>query len=255
MRNKLKANLRIRQSPFNNNAIYFNIHLVKTDLAGSGACPETGENMPTSNTPRTRGRPVRSEQQVADIKARIADHALRLFQKDGYEAISMRRLALEAGCTVMTIYRYYERKIDILRDLWARVFDVLFDSLDQIAELHPDPIKRLEAVALGYVSFWLEHRDHYFMVFMSSNVEQSDVSIFVQNDALVGRFQIFQRGLAEASVGGLSEAYLKVKSEVLLCALNGITQNLITISAYPWSNPKALVNVAISCVIGTKAEL
>lgn len=208
--------------------------------------------MPPDNRPRARGRPVHSERQVADMQARIAENALRLFQQDGYEAISMRRLAQEVGCTVMTIYRYYERKIDILRDLWARVFEELFDSLDQLAKLHPDPIDRLQAVAFGYVSFWLEHRDHYFMVFMSSNVDQSDVSIFVQDDALLGRFQIFQRGLADASFDGLSEADLTVKSEMLLCALNGITQNLITISAYPWSSPQVLVNAAISGAIGTK---
>jgi AcrR family transcriptional regulator len=208
--------------------------------------------MPPNNQPRARGRPAHSEEQIADMQARIAENALRLFQQDGYEAISMRRLAQEVGCTVMTLYRYYERKIDILRDLWARVFEILFDSLDQLAELHPDPVDRLKTVALGYVSFWLEHRDHYFMVFMSSNVEQSDVSIFVQDDALLGRFQIFQRGLADASVDGLGEADLKVKSEMLLCALNGITQNLITISAYPWSSPEVLVNAAISGAIGTK---
>jgi AcrR family transcriptional regulator len=208
--------------------------------------------MPPDTPPRLRGRPSHSEQQVADMKARIAEHALRLFQQDGYEAISMRRLAQEVGCTVMTIYRYYERKIDILRDLWARVFEILFDSLDEIAKLHPDPLDRLSAVALGYVNFWLEHRDHYFMVFMSSNVDQSDVSIFVQDDALLERFQIFQRGLADAADGGLNEADLKVKSEILLCGLNGIAQNLITISAYPWSSPHVLVNAAIAGAIGIR---
>ncbi len=208
--------------------------------------------MTPNDQPRTRGRPYRSEQHVTDMKALIADHALRLFQEDGYAAISMRRLAREVGCTVMTVYRYYERKIDILRDLWARVFETLFDSLDQLTELYSDPTDRLEAVALGYVSFWLEHRDHYFMIFMSSNVDQSDVSIFVQDDALLGRFQIFQRGIAEASKDDLSEADLKVKSEVLLCALNGIAQNLITISAFPWSSPKRLVHATVHGIVGSK---
>lgn len=206
--------------------------------------------MPPDNPSRARGRPAHSEQQVADMQARIADHALRLFQQHGYEAISMRRLAREVGCTVMTIYRYYERKIDILRDLWARVFETLFDSLDRLAESHTDPVVRLKSVALGYVTFWLEHRDHYFMVFMSSNVDQSDVSIFVQDDALLARFQIFRRSLAEASAAAPNEADLEVKSQVLLCALNGITQNLITISAYPWSSPKMLVDAVVCSIVG-----
>lgn len=206
----------------------------------------------TRAKPRTRGRPVHSVQQVADMQAKIADHALSLFQQEGYEAISMRRLAREVGCTVMTVYKYYERKIDILRDLWARVFETLFDGLDDIAERHADPVQRLEAVALGYVSFWLEHRQHYFMVFMSSHVDQTDVSIFVANDALLTRFQIFRRCFVEASAETLSEDELKVKSELLLCVLNGIAQNLITISAYPWPDAETLVRAAVRSINPTK---
>jgi AcrR family transcriptional regulator len=208
--------------------------------------------MPTNDQPRARGRPVRSKLHVEDMQARIAQHALKLFLQEGYEAISMRRLAEAVGCTVKTIYQYYGRKIDILRHLWARVFENLFDSLDQIAKINLSPIERIQAIALGYVGFWLEHRDHYFMVFMSSNVNQTDVSIFVQDDALLARFGVFQRGIAEASADVPSEADLKVKSELLLCALNGIAHNLITISAFPWSSPQTLVRVAVHSVVETK---
>ncbi len=209
--------------------------------------------MSASIPPRPRGRPVQSDRQIEDMKARIAGHALSLFQQDGYHAISMRRLAQEAGCTVMTIYRYYERKIDILRALWSGIFETLFVELDHIADRYPDPVERLEAVAIAYVHFWLEHREHYFLVFMSSGVDHADVSIFVQDDALVGRFLIFQRGIVEASGETLADDDLRLRSELLMCALNGISHNLITIGAYPWSSPDALVRAAVTNAIGAKA--
>ncbi len=46
---------------------------------------------------RARGRPARSKQQIEDRRAHIAACALKLFQEEGYAAISMRRLAEEAG--------------------------------------------------------------------------------------------------------------------------------------------------------------
>jgi AcrR family transcriptional regulator len=196
--------------------------------------------------PHGRGRPAHSAQHMAARRKQIADHALELFQANGYGAVSMRRIADAAGCTVMTLYRYYDRKIDILRDLWARVFASLFDELDRIAAACPDPAERINAVALGYVRFWLTNRDQYFMVFMSSNVDQADVSIFVQDDALLARFQLFQRCLIEAMRADTpAEADVAVKSELLLCILNGIAHNLITISAYPWPSPDMLVQHAI----------
>lgn len=196
-----------------------------------------------------RGRPTRSAEQIEEMKARIIDTAYRLFLVDGFDAVSMRRLATEVGCTVMTVYNYYPRKIDILQALWARVFAVLFDELAVRIATITNPTERLKAVALGYVQFWLDRREHYFLVFMSSNVEQSDVSIFVQDDALLARFDVFRHCIAEASEQPLSAEALELKSELLLCALNGISQNLITISGYPWAKPEALVDAAVKAIL------
>lgn len=195
---------------------------------------------------RSRGRPALSSDELAGMRRHIADCALRLFQEHGYTAVSMRRLAREADCTVMTLYRYFDRKIDILRQIWAEVFTELFDQLDQIAAREQDPAERLEAIALGYVNFWLEQREHYFLVFMSSGVSQPDVSIFVDDDKVVERFSVIQDSLAEALSPDASAAEIGLKTQLLLCALNGIAHNLITISAYPWAEPEALVRATVS---------
>ncbi len=192
-----------------------------------------------------RGRPALSKEKVADMRRHIAGCALRLFQEDGYDAVSMRRLAKEVGCTVMTLYRYFERKIDILRLLWASVFNDLFDQLDQIAAREDDAARRLDAVALGYVNYWLEQRERYFLVFMSSGVSQPDVSIFVGNDDVVVRMNLFRECLSGALGTDTSEADINLKAQLLICALNGISHNLITISAFPWAKPKALVFSAV----------
>ena len=87
---------------------------------------------------KARGRPAQSERQIAEMRARITGCALRLFEEEGFAAVSMRRIATEAGCTVMTVYKYFERKIDILRELWAQVFEELFDVLERRAAQHTD---------------------------------------------------------------------------------------------------------------------
>jgi hypothetical protein len=86
---------------------------------------------------------------------------------------------------------------------------------------------------------------------MSSNVEQSDVSVFVQDDALLNRFALFEHGIVSATQRALSEGETKLRSELLLCALNGIAHNLITISGYPWSSPDALVDAAVAAATDT----
>lgn len=198
---------------------------------------------------KARGRPAQSERQIAEMRARITGCALRLFEEEGFAAVSMRRIATEAGCTVMTVYKYFERKIDILRELWAQVFEELFDVLERRAAQHTDAAGRLMAISFGYVEFWLERRDRYFMVFMSSGLSQSDVSVFVGNETVLARFRLFRDSLAEALGNDASDAVLTLKSELLLCALNGIAHNLITIGAYPWSKPEALVGEAVAGIL------
>ncbi len=200
---------------------------------------------PPDPKPRGRGRPARSQAHIEDVRAHIAACALRLFREEGYAAVSMRRLAQEAGCTVVTLYKYYDRKIDVLRDLWAQMFSELFDDLDRRLAAERDAVAGLNAIATGYVEYWLERRDRYFMVFMSSGLTQTDVSVFVQNDALLQRFAIFRDTLARALGKKASDADLTLKSDLLLCVLNGVAHNLITISGYPWAKPEELVRAAV----------
>ncbi|WP_424338565.1 TetR/AcrR family transcriptional regulator [Henriciella sp.] len=180
------------------------------------------------------------------MRSHISDCALRLFHEHGYDAVSMRRLAKEADCTVMTLYRYFDRKIDILTALWAEVFATLFDELDAIAASETNANLRLNKIAFGYVDFWLSHREHYFLVFMSSGISQSDVSIFVDDDGVVERFDIFRQTIESVLGTRATKAETALKSQLLLCALNGIAHNLITISAYDWASPKDLVDAAVS---------
>lgn len=179
------------------------------------------------------------------MRAHIAACALKLFQQEGYAAISMRRLAQEAGCTAMTLYKYYDSKFDILSALWAEMFRRLFDELDRFAASERDPTERLNAVALGYVTYWLEHREHYFIVFMSGGISRSDVSGFISGGETLARFDLLRTTLRDALGGEVDKADLELKAELLSCVLNGIAHNLITVGGYPWSDPRRLVRQAI----------
>ena len=202
---------------------------------------------------QARGRPVLSDEEVAERRRHIAACALRLFQAEGYHAVSMRRLALEADCTVMTLYKYFDRKIDVLRQLWGEVFCDLFDQLDLIAarqgDGQDDDIARLNDIAFGYVRYWLEHREHYFLVFMSHDVSQPDVSIFVEDGGTVARFSLFYECVAKALKEETELAVVNIKVQSLICALNGIAHNVITISGFEWADPKQLVHTAVSGVL------
>lgn len=186
------------------------------------------------------------------MRAHITARALELFLEEGYVAISMRRLASEAGCTPMTLYKYFDSKFAILQMLWGEVLGALFDRLERIAAREAAADRRLEAIACAYVEFWLEHRDHYFLVFLSGGVSQDDVTQFLGEASVLARFDIFRAGLAAALAGRRVAAdELRVRSEALLCGLNGVAQALVTMSRYPWTPPRALVKRIVAGALAT----
>ena len=58
---------------------------------------------------------------MSDTKEKIMMTALRLFAKDGYEAVSVSRIAGELGMTKGALYKHYKNKRDIFDSILNHV--------------------------------------------------------------------------------------------------------------------------------------
>lgn len=193
---------------------------------------------------KRRGRPEMPSAQRDHMKQRISDVAGALFRGDGYSNVSMRRIAKQMGCTPMTLYGYYDGKIDILRSLWGGVFENLFDTLAECVS-EKDPQTYLLNLCAAYVQYWLDHPDYYRLVFMAEGVMQPDVSLFLDNPNIMARYDLFTVAIQNLR-GETSEAIMKSKVDFLISALHGIAHNKITISGYEWSTPKIQIRYALA---------
>ncbi len=198
-----------------------------------------------------RGRPPLSNEQIANMRGHISTCALALFQEQGFAAVSMRRLAKESGVTVMTLYKYFDSKIDVLQAIWAAIFDELFEELNEIAAREPDDLVRLRAVSLAYVNYWLNNPQHYFTVFMTSGISQSDVRGFIDEPSTMQRFELLRGCLSAALKKNANPSVVQLKFELLICILHGLAHNKITISSYSWSEQEHIVNEAIDGLLST----
>lgn len=198
---------------------------------------------------RPRGRPHKSAAERQAMMTQIAQTAQQMFQSEGYAAVSMRRLANEVGCSPMTLYKYYDGKIAILHTLWAVVFRELFDALKASLASNAQPMDRLRAACQYYVRYWLEHPEHYRLVFMAEGVTQSEVSLFIDNPETVEGFAILAKCVAEAVGRPVEDPETKIKIDLVMGALHGIAHNKITISGYPWSRAELLVDSLLENIV------
>jgi AcrR family transcriptional regulator len=190
---------------------------------------------------RQRGRPFKTADELSEMTDLISETAQRLFHEEGYAKVSIRRLAKEVGCSPMTLYKYYDGKLSILQTLWAVVFRELFSEMRELLKQEGTPTDRLKIACRHYAGYWLDHPEHYRLVFMAEGVTQPEVSLFVDDPETIAGFELMSRVITEASTV-TDEEKLKIEIDLIMATLHGIAQNKITIAGYAWSDANAMID-------------
>ncbi len=116
------------------------------------------------------GTTERRERERERVRGRILDAARELFARDGYDAVTMRKIAEAVEYSPTAIYLHFKDKESLVRELCIADFDSLARSFQRIAR-EPDPLERLRKVGLAYADFAVEHPNHYRLMFMTPHPE------------------------------------------------------------------------------------
>lgn len=97
----------------------------------------------------------------------ILDAAKRLFMQDGFENVSMRRIAAEAEYSPAAIYRYFVSKREILSHLRNEGFTEFSKRRTRIdASLPPEDL--LRQAGRNYIQFAMDNPDDFYLMFCTS---------------------------------------------------------------------------------------
>lgn len=157
----------------------------------------------------------------------------------------MRRLANEVGCAPMTIYAHFEGKTDILRYLWADVLAEMSNEIETTLNSVVGARERLQSAAQTFLAYWIDHPDHFRLVFMSNDVTRADVGKFVMDEDTLAHFRVFSGLIREVHPEGHD---VKVSSDTLISGLIGIALCMNTVADYPWANATSMTNQLLSSI-------
>lgn len=108
----------------------------------------------------------RREREREETRARILDAARELFVAEGYDSVTMRRIAEKIEYSPTAIYFHFRDKETLLNELCAADFLTLAQQFQKIARI-ADPIERLRRAGHAYVQFGIDNPNHYRMMFMT----------------------------------------------------------------------------------------
>lgn len=112
------------------------------------------------------GSVARREREKQATRELILDAARELFARDGYEAVTMRRIAEQIEYSPTAIYLHFADKAALIHELCVTDFLALAEEFRPIA-LVADPIERIKQIGRTYLEFALAHPDHYRLMFMT----------------------------------------------------------------------------------------
>ena len=103
--------------------------------------------------------------QKEEVKANILATAWQIVKEEGWESVSIRKIADAIEYSVPVIYDHFENKDAILWEFAKEGFRILSKKIQQAKEKSNDPAEQLKAIADAYWNFAFKNKEYYQLMF------------------------------------------------------------------------------------------
>jgi AcrR family transcriptional regulator len=161
----------------------------------------------------------------------------------------MRRIAADVGMGVMTLYKYFANKNAILHHIWDEFIVELFVGLQEKVLAENTHSDKFRVACYEYLNYWFKHPERFRMVFLNEDRAESESSFFFHHANIEVRMNKVFLPLTQLVFGGKSDEQLLKIIQGVMCHMNGIALNLITISEYQWPGHECLLDAYLDLLI------
>ena len=107
----------------------------------------------------------RSDHSRDEIRDMAVEAASSIVEREGFEALSARRVTGAIGYTVGTLYHVFRNFDDLVMHVNARTIDEMAALIQKHTRRKRKPEARMRAMAESYVQFATDHPDRWRLVF------------------------------------------------------------------------------------------
>lgn len=111
------------------------------------------------------GSKERILRQKEETRSNILKAAREIVKEEGWQGLSMRKIADRIEYTAPIIYEYFSNKEAILQELTCKGFTILTKDLEEARTQSPDPAAQLEAMWMAYWNFALKNKEMYQLMY------------------------------------------------------------------------------------------
>jgi len=180
----------------------------------------------------------RRAREKSETRDKILDAARELFVTEGYEGVSMRRVAEKIEYSPTAIYVHFADKQELFHELcqqdYARLAEVF-----QSSAMSSDPIERLRQIGSTYTEFGVRYPNHYKFMFMTPHPphEPDDEDREIMGNPEVDAYAFLKWAVQQAiDAGRLREELQDAEliSQTLWASVHGVISLNIAKCSDPW---------------------
>lgn len=108
----------------------------------------------------------RREREKDQLREKILDAARRLFVEQGFDAVSMRKIADVIEYSPTAIYLHFKDKESLIFEICRTDFGRMAAMTRELAAIK-SPTERIRQMGIGYIRFAVQHPEHYRLMFMT----------------------------------------------------------------------------------------
>jgi len=192
------------------------------------------------------GTTQRREREKSELRGRILDAARNIVRREGFGALTVRKIAESIEYAPGTLYLYFENRDAIARELSFEGFRKLLEAFAP-AEAVADPLARLEAIGRAYVRFGMENPETYRLIFMEDPQLTTAVFKAAGDDPGQRAYRALLDPLEELRTAGRLRpgADVQALADTLWAVVHGIVSLKLTCPGFPVTPVEPLVDTAM----------
>jgi AcrR family transcriptional regulator len=188
------------------------------------------------------------------LRQQILDAARELLVEEGYDQLSMRKVAERIDYSPTAIYLHFKDKQELVYSLCEESFAKLVRELENLADDYPDPLLRLRKGMERYIAFGLKNPNHYLPAFVlpppaDLDARRRKVMVSAESNGMRA-FACLHDTIAD---GVKAKKLRKVDPDVAArstwAAIHGITSLLIVHQQFPWGDKQRVIESLIDSVV------
>ena len=186
------------------------------------------------------GTVERRERERSETREKILAAARELFAKEGYEAVSMRKIAEAIEYSPTAIYVHFRDKRALIDELCRVDFGAMTQDF-QFARGILDPIERLRVLGQGYVQFAVARPNHFRLLFLTPGVHPQALSaadVEQQGDPNQDGYAILQstvrEGIEQGRFRPKYEGDVELISQTFWAGVHGVASIQVVKHDDPW---------------------